>query len=147
MSSTYMHVIKISPSLILTYRTCSCGHFVKLFSWKYLSIRLYHALNACFSPYSAFFSLRTLSSSPFTLYPNGCSIYTSSSRTPFKRANFTSIWWILHLCWATRECISLMVPRRAIGVNTSSYVFLPFVFEWYIFIIIIKLIFCYTFYI
>ena len=37
------------------------------------------------------------------LNPNSCSMYPSSLRTPFKKVDFTSIWWILHLCWTAMQ--------------------------------------------
>ena len=51
---------------------------------------LYHCLDACFSPYKLFFSLHTSSSLPLTLNPASYSMYIYSSKSPCKKAVFTS---------------------------------------------------------
>jgi hypothetical protein len=52
----------------------------------------YHALGACFSPNKAFLSLYTRWGNSTLSNPGGYLTKTSSSKNPFKKALFTSIW-------------------------------------------------------
>ena len=57
---------------------------------------LFQDLGACFKPYKALFSFKTLPGFNFCLRPFGGSIYTSSSNVPYKKAVHMSTWWIFN---------------------------------------------------
>jgi uncharacterized protein involved in tolerance to divalent cations len=81
---------------------------------------LYHALGACFSPYKAFLSLYAQWGNSILSNPVGCLTKTSSSRNPFKKALFTSIWYNLNPLATEKARRILIASKRATGTNVSS---------------------------
>src|SRR6266404_3820064 len=80
----------------------------------------FQAQEACFRPYKAFCNLHTLCSLPAMMKPVGCSIYISSSRSPCKNTNLTSIWWISQSSSTANASKSQSDSKRATGEKVSS---------------------------
>lgn len=64
--------------------------------------RLYHCLRDVFKPYEDLFNLHRSLPSPIFLKPFGCSMYICSSRLPWRKVVFTSIF---------SKCISMLTIR------------------------------------
>jgi hypothetical protein len=75
---------------------------------------------ACSSPYNAFLSLYTLWGNSALSKPGGCFTQTSSSRNPFKKPLFTSIWYNLNPLATEKARRILIAYKRATGANVSS---------------------------
>ena len=80
----------------------------------------YHCLGACFKPYKLFFNLHTSFSFRFTSYPYGCCIYISSSKSPWRKAVFTSNCSRCKSSAATRLKIVLIEVILTTGENMST---------------------------
>lgn len=87
---------------------------------KWVSMRLYHALGAGRSPYSALWSRYTQSSFPLITNPSGYETNTSSLSSPLRKADLTSSWYTIHSFWAVMDRKILIVSIRATGANISS---------------------------
>jgi hypothetical protein len=80
----------------------------------------YQAQGGCFSPYNAFLSLYTLWGNSVLSKPDDCFALTSSSKNPFKKALFTSIWYNLNPLAKEKARRILITSKRDTGVRTRS---------------------------
>ena len=120
MSSTYTIRIAIFFSRKnFTNSVWSSWHWVCLWLTTVLANLSNHAWGDCLSPYSDFLSLQTLSLLKEVSSPGGISIYTSSSKSPFRNVFLTSNWCKGKSWFSAKEKRTLIVLSLATGANVS----------------------------
>ena len=79
-----------------------------------------HYFGAYFNSYKDFINLQTLCSFPGKTKPLGCYIYISSSKSSFKKAVLTSIWWTYKLYIDDKAKSILIDVIQATGAYVSK---------------------------
>jgi hypothetical protein len=125
-SSSSFPITIISSTYTIKTVTCHWNECLMKSVWSNLWIAqencLNHALRNCFRPYKTFFSLHTLpiEDESESSSPRGTSIYTSSFKSPWRSAFFTSNWCRGQFKFVDTESMTLIEFVFATGANVSS---------------------------